>query len=135
MVMNVTAPLYRLRTVVPVSRAAVRSAFADWLVEPANEAADSWPCKDGSGLVFSQSAEAGSFYIELQCRFRPVIPGGIDYGPVWCFLDLCKVHGERIKIVSGNRIYPASAGALLSDMLRSPAHRIASHLAAHPKDA
>jgi hypothetical protein len=72
--------------------------------------------------------------VELRCRFHAE-PPKVDFGLAWKFLEMCKVHaGGRWKDPSRRFVLPASPGILLSEIFSSHAHRVAIHLANHPRD-
>jgi hypothetical protein len=131
--MQAKAPKYRLRTVSPISKDEVLARFVSEVVEPMSLESKVWPLRGESTLVFLSSDNPGAFFVELQCQFVSLPNGIVSYGLLGEFLKLCHTNGGYVKIVRNGSIVPANGG-VMSDVWRSKANAVASHLAAHPAD-
>jgi hypothetical protein len=126
-------PRYRLRTVTPISRQAVLDAFGAELDSAIDSNASVWETKDGEVLKFTSADDPDVFHVEFMCRFRVGADRDVAFGNLGLFVALCQRSDGRIKIVRNNSVVKASGG-IMSDVFRSQAYRIASHLAENPKD-
>ena len=130
--MEARAPKYRVCTTVPVLKEDVRHAFANNLLSSPAESR-TWPCQDGSELIFHPSVDQPRFFVEFRCQFHAEPLRSVNYGLLPTVIQFCQVHGNWIKVIRSGSVEPASGG-IYSDVFRSLANRVVEHLASHPKD-
>ena len=133
-VMNTKPQPYRLQSVAPISRQAVLKVFSGAICSSTDLEGPVWSCLDGSQLKFAVSSYTDLFFVEFACQFQVVANGGVGFGDLGRFVQLCMEHGGRVKSVRNNSILSASEGAVLSDVFWSKAYRMARHLAEHPRN-